>query len=85
VSERERRCQQGSTMTAPADPDKLDKLSTGAPPPAPPAGAAVEAPLAVAGGPGLSARRTADMASPARGEGRTWRAVHGDEGGVEAI
>jgi hypothetical protein len=51
-------------------PDKLDKLSTGAPPPAPPAGAAVEAPPG-AGGPGPSARGTADMAGAARDEERT--------------
>jgi hypothetical protein len=59
-------------------PDKLDKLSTGAPPPAPPAGEAVEAPAGV-GGPGLRARGTTDMAGAARDEERTWSGAHGDE------
>jgi hypothetical protein len=59
-------------------PDKLDKVSTGAPPPAPPAGEAVEAP-AEARGPGPSARGTADMAGAARNEERTGSGAHGDE------
>jgi hypothetical protein len=57
--------------------DKLDKLSTGVPPPAPPAGEAVEAP-AGARGQGPSARRTVEMAGAARDEERTGSEAHGD-------
>jgi hypothetical protein len=59
-------------------PKQIEKLSTGEPPPAPPAGEAVEAP-AGAGGPGLSARRSVDMAGAARDEERTGSGAHGDQ------
>jgi hypothetical protein len=75
-------------------PDKLDKISTGAPPPAPPAGEAVEAP-AGAGGQGRVregpptwlARR---VTRRGRGAGRTGTNGRIDgrgrgEGGVEVI
>jgi hypothetical protein len=59
-------------------PEKLDKISTGAPPSAPPAGEAVEA-RAGAGGPGLGARETTDKAGAARYQERTGSGAHGDE------
>jgi hypothetical protein len=60
-------------------PVKLNMLSAGSPPPAPPARGAVEAPPAATGGPGPGARGTADMAGAACDEQRTGSGAHGGE------
>jgi hypothetical protein len=68
----------GAIFACTGAPDKLDKFSTRLPPPAPPAGEAVEVPSGAVV-PGPSARGTADMAGAARDEERTGRGAHEDE------
>jgi hypothetical protein len=68
----------GAILAGTGAPDKLDKFSTRVPPPAPPAGEAVDAPSGAVV-PGPSAKGTADMAGAARDEERKGRGAHGDE------